>query len=66
MGEVLERKKERHRGAGTGSTHWRMGRNSGKRWRGAQEQRREIAARVLPGTLPVIFIIILVFPFTFT
>ena len=38
----------------------------GKRWRGAQEQGGEIAAKVLSGTLPVIFIIILVFPFTFT
>ena len=31
------------------------GGDSGKRWRSAQEQKREIAAKVLPGTLPVIF-----------
>ena len=43
------------------------GRILGKRWRSAQEQKREIAAKVLPGTLPVFYLfIILVFPFTFT
>ena len=34
------------------------GRILGKRWRSAQEQKREIAAKVLPGTLSFIIIII--------
>ena len=52
-----------------GSTHWRIRRNSliEKGGKVHKSGKREIVARVLPGTLLVLFIFyfILVFPFTF-